>query len=133
MTVSPGDTEEGIRHTTKEKLGPGTLIPTILALGSLNQENDHHELKSSLGHIAKPYPTEAKTEKMKQHAYGKAVWDWRRKRGVSVSQSVGGLAYPRLSSASSCPGEKCPTLCLWPLFHQGTQGCEEILCVQESN
>lgn len=87
MTVSPGDTEEGIRHTTKEKLGPGTLIPTILALGSLNQENDHHELKSSLGHIAKPYPTEAKTEKMKQHAYGKAVWDWRRKRGVSVSVS----------------------------------------------
>lgn len=86
MTVSPGDTEDSSGHTKKEELAAGGHTPTIPTLGRLKQEDDHHELKASPGHTG-PYPTEAKTEKMKYHACGKAVWDWGRKRGEGASIS----------------------------------------------
>lgn len=80
MTVSPGDTEESSGHTKKEELAARTQPPAIPTLGRLKQEDDHHELKASLEHKG-PHPTEAKTENMKYHAYGKAVWDWGGKEG----------------------------------------------------
>lgn len=120
MTVSHQGTP---RHTKKEELAAGTQPPAIPTLGRLKQEDDHHELKASLEHKG-PHPTEAKTENMKYHAYGKAVWDWGRK-GVKAPRSVGGLAllWRKLSH----------TVFLASLSSEHTQGCEEILWVQESN